>query len=817
MEEFLKMLNPQQRAAVEHEGSPLLILAGAGSGKTRVITTKIAYLIAERGVDPYQILAVTFTKKAANEMHQRAVALEGRAAYCQIRTFHSFGAWFLRLNAGAAGVDPNFTVYDDDDMVTLLSKANPQLQRKQATHFAHLISLCKDYGLLAEDEDKIYKLMNSLGEALDTQDDFPKIYSNYTKRLRETGNVDFGDLILLPMLVLEKNEQVRAYIQNRFKIIMVDEYQDSNVAQFRLLKALAGPQTYVCVVGDDDQSIYKFRGAEVQNILQFKNVFPGTTIIRLESNYRSKSQILEVANDVIKNNSDRLGKSLIAERGEGKKPVLAFMPDQNEETQFCADLVEQTHDRGVPYSDWAILYRTNAQSMGFESEFLRRKIPYRVVGSLKFYEREEIKDILAYLALLANPRDEIAFRRIINKPARGIGNASQDKLVDFYRQEYFSQNQNEENAEVAGISETKPVNYVESCRANANTFSKKAREGINSFVEIMDLFAQKIKENICAKDENDRIALEKENIKQLTQNKAQAALALSGDSTLSAANETAEITESQENSTEKIQNVEKLSVLIEFIAEKSGLKNYYSEKDEISGTQRDSNIQELANSAVFYDSTRQGLLDFLDHIELDRTLELADEDTEADCVTLITLHNTKGLEFSRVVITGMEYGIFPRQDKYGSELEEERRLCYVGITRAKDELYMTACSKRIMYGRIEYMGPSPFLQEINPDRLKILGHLPFGFKKSSSAKAVTSHNGDFGELGLSHPDTQTDPIKRKYCRGTKIFHDDYGYGTIISSTTTEDEQYAVTVQFENGGIKKFLPKYQEKSLQVIKE
>ncbi len=820
MEEFLKMLNPQQRAAVEHEGSPLLILAGAGSGKTRVITTKIAYLIAERGVDPYQILAVTFTKKAANEMHQRAVALEGRATFCQIRTFHSFGAWFLRLNAGAAGVDPNFTVYDDDDMVTLLAKANPQLQRKQATHFAHLISLCKDYGLLAEDEDKIYKLMNSLGEALDTQDDFPKIYSNYTKRLRETGNVDFGDLILLPMLVLEKNEQVRAYIQNRFKIIMVDEYQDSNVAQFRLLKALAGPQTYVCVVGDDDQSIYKFRGAEVQNILQFKNVFPGTTIIRLESNYRSKSQILEVANDVIKNNSDRLGKSLVAERGDGKKPVLAFMPDQNEETQFCADLVEQTHERGVPYSDWAILYRTNAQSMVFESEFLRRKIPYRVVGSLKFYEREEIKDILAYLALLANPRDEIAFRRIINKPARGIGNASQDKLVDFYRQEYFAQNQNEENAEVAENSdtaETKPVNYVESCRANANTFSKKAREGINSFVEIMDLFAQKIKENICAKDENDRIALEKENIKQLTQNKAQAALALSGDSTLPAANESAENEESQENSTEKIQNVEKLSALIEFIAEKSGLKNYYSEKDEISGTQRDSNIQELANSAVFYDSTRQGLLDFLDHIELDRTLELADEDTEADCVTLITLHNTKGLEFSRVVITGMEYGIFPRQDKYGSELEEERRLCYVGITRAKDELYMTACSKRIMYGRIEYMGPSPFLQEIDPDRLKILGHLPFGFKKSSSAKAVTSHNGDFGELGLSHPDTQTDPIKRKYCRGTKIFHDDYGYGTIISSTTTEDDQYAVTIQFENGGIKKFLPKYQEKSLQVIKE
>ncbi len=249
---MLSLLNPEQRAAVEHEGSPLLILAGAGSGKTRVITTKIAYLIAERGVDPYQILAVTFTKKAANEMQQRAIALDERARYSQIRTFHSFGAWFLRLYAVQAGVDPNFTVYDDDDMVTLVTKANPQLQRKQSTHYAHLISLCKDYGLLPEDEDKISELMEKLGQSVDREDDFPKIYENYTKRLRETGNVDFGDLILLPALVLEKNEAVRTKIQNRFRIIMVDEYQDSNVAQFRLLKNLAGAQTYVCVVGDDD-------------------------------------------------------------------------------------------------------------------------------------------------------------------------------------------------------------------------------------------------------------------------------------------------------------------------------------------------------------------------------------------------------------------------------------------------------------------------------------------------------------------------------------------------------------------------------------
>ncbi len=780
MDEFLSVLNPEQRAAVEHEGSPLLILAGAGSGKTRVITTKIAYLISERNVDPYQILAVTFTKKAANEMQQRAVALDSRARYSQIRTFHSFGAWFLRLFAAQAGVDPNFTVYDDDDMVTLLSRANPNLARKQANHYAHLISLCKDYALTPDDSDEIAELMEELGEEIDSEDDFAQIYSNYTARLRETGNVDFGDLILLPMLVLEKNEAVRTKIQNRFRVIMVDEYQDSNVAQFRLLQVLAGKQTYVCVVGDDDQSIYRFRGAEVKNILQFKNHFPKTQIIRLESNYRSKSEILTVANDVIKNNSARLGKELRAERGEGKKPVLIFLPDQNEECQFCGDLIEQTHKTGIPYSDWAILYRTNAQSMGFESEFLRRKIPYRVVGSLKFYEREEIKDILAYLALLANPKDEIAFRRIINKPARGIGATSQDKLVEACRQEIYNSVMAEEDrqSEEASQDQIQSVNYVEICRKNGASFSKKAREGIASFVEAMDAFYEKIKENIKQKDENERILAENAEI---------------------------------------VTPVEKLSVLIDFIAEKSGLKTYYSEKDEIAGTQRDANIQELSNSAVFYDSTQEGLLEFLDHIELDRTIEESDGEDGADSVTLITLHNTKGLEFSRVVITGMEYGIFPRQDKYGNELEEERRLCYVGITRAKDELYMTACSRRVMYGRTEYMAPSPFLQEINPDNIKILGHLPFGFKKTSSQNASFSHNGDFGDLGLSHPDTETDPIKLKYHRGTKIYTDDYGYGIITSAFTTTEGEYAVTVNFENGGIKKFLPKYQYKNLEIIKD
>ena len=297
-------------------------------------------------------------------------------------------------------------------------------------------------------------------------------------------------------------------------------------------------------------------------------------------------------------------------------------------------------------------------------------------------------------------------------------------------------------------------------------------------MEIMDFFREKMEKNSRQQEENRRILEEK---------------------------------------AEPVAGVEKLSVLIDLIAEKTGLKAYYSEKDEIAGTQRDANIQELSNSAVFYDLTAEGLLEFLDHIELDRAIEEAEGQEQPDSVTLITLHNTKGLEFNRVVITGMEYGIFPRQDKYGNELEEERRLCYVGITRAKDELYMTACARRVMYGRAEYMSPSPFLQEINPDKLKILGHLPFGFKKTSGQKASSSHNGDFGNLGLSHPDTETDPIKRKYCRGTRVYHDDYGYGVIVSTLTTAEEEYAVTVQFETGGIKKFLPKYQYKSLECIKD
>src|SRR5574344_959962 len=486
-EEYLSVLNPQQKAAVVHDGSSLLILAGAGSGKTRVITTKIAYLISQKHVDPSAILAVTFTKKAAKEMQERAVALEPRAQYAQIRTFHSFGAYFLRLYAEEAGVDKNFTVYDDDDMVTLVSKSCPGLTRQQSSQAAHKISLAKDYCMTPDSLE--------LG-TIETDPGFPDIYAAYQKRLKATGNCDFGDLIMLPYLVLKNNEQIRARVHYRYRVIMVDEYQDSNVAQFLLLQQLAGVDenagTYVCVVGDDDQSIYKFRGAEVQNILNFQKQFPGTSLIRLEQNYRSTSEILHCADEVVSNNNDRLGKTLVAVRGKGKTPTMVFLPTQDDETQFCAELIQQARKAqknadgvripGVPYRDWAILYRTNAQSLGFETEFLHRKIPYTVVGSLKFYEREEIKDALAWLALAANSRDEIAFRRIINKPTRGIGDTSQDKIV----------------AEV-----TEGGSIVDACR-NIK-LSKKAQEGVKQFCGLVEEFEAMIPESADA-DGKDKLS-----------------------------------------------------------------------------------------------------------------------------------------------------------------------------------------------------------------------------------------------------------------------------------------------------------------------
>ena len=717
LEQYLSVLNPEQRQAVEHEGSPLLILAGAGSGKTRVITTKIAYLISRKNVNPYSILSVTFTKKAANEMRERAVNMNPQASLSQIRTFHSFGSWFLRKYYEAAGVEQSFTVYDDEDMAILIRKAVPSLTQKESRVAAHQIALAKDYCLTPKDD------LSLLASEFDIAD----IYSKYESRLRSTGNVDFGDLIMMPVMVLENEPQIAADIHSRFNVIMVDEYQDSNIAQYRLLQKISGVEegysNYVCVVGDDDQSIYKFRGAEVQNILSFSKKFPGTQIIRLERNYRSTSKILEAAGAVVNKNQDRLGKTLIADRGEGKMPVLAYLPTQNDEVTFCSELITQSLANGGKYSDWAILYRTNAQSLGFEKDFLHKHIPYVVVGSLKFYEREEIKDTLAYLALCANAKDEIAFRRIVNKPSRGLGEKSQDKIL-------------ESAIQVAADGELTYTSLIEACKNCIPSMSKKAAQGARDFLDII--------EGLVALFDKSK----------------------------------------------------KLSDFVEAVIKKSGLDEYHRASDEIEGTQRIANLQELINSAVPYECSLEGLTAFLDAINLDRSLELQSEESGGDAVTLITLHNTKGLEYNKVIITGLEQGVFPRENKVGADLEEERRLFYVGITRAKDELYVTSTSQRMLYGSLQFMRPSVFIQE-SEQAFKIIGKKAY---TSPYMNTAYMHTGSSG----------------KWSVGTKLYHDDYGYGVIVSARNNEGE-LMIEVQFESGGRKKFLPEYQSKALQIIKD
>jgi len=750
LENYLSVLNDEQRAAVVHDGSSLLILAGAGSGKTRVITTKIAYLISEKNVEPWSILSVTFTKKAANEMRERAIALDERASQAQIRTFHSFGSWFLRRYYEAAGLEQSFTVYDDDDMVTLVRKACPNLKIKEAKLVAHQISLAKDFCLGPEDD------LSEIGSEFDLNE----CYKLYENRLRATGNADFGDLIMLPVRVMQQHQEIADYIHNRFKVIMVDEYQDSNIAQYKLLQQLSGVEqgcgTYVCVVGDDDQSIYKFRGAEVQNILDFPTKFPGTDIIRLERNYRSTGRILEAASLTVKNNKNRLGKTLVADRGEGGQPVMLFTMDQGAEAKICGDLIEkymnQTVKEGAAphkYSDWAILYRTNAQSLNFEKEFLHRKLPYVVVGSLKFYEREEIKDTLAYISLCANPKDEISFRRIVNKPSRGIGEKTQDNI-------FAAALVTEVNEETGEIKQGYK-NLFEVTKEMAPAFSKKAKEGAEQFLKMFS--------DLCGYFE-----------------------------------------------TYKEDKNKKLSDFVERAILDSGLEEYYVAQDEIEGSTRKENLREFVNSAVNYECSVDGLLEFLDAINLDRSLAEENDPNGGDSVTLITLHNTKGLEYNNVIITGLEEGVFPRMGKTGLDLEEERRLFYVGITRARNQLYVTLAARRCMYGQWEMMRPSPFAREVAP-AFKLLGNVPVSFgggmKNPSVNSFVNSASStvDFGEKAY---------LAEKYAKGTKIYHDDYGYGIVVTTKMNEGE-FLIEIQFEGGNRKKFLPEYQEKSLQIIKD
>ncbi|MDR2052629.1 MAG: ATP-dependent helicase [Treponema sp.] len=782
--DYLDVLNPEQREAVLHTGGnsgkaaegrgtspvrPLLILAGAGSGKTRVITTKIAYLIREKGVDPRSILAVTFTNKAAREMAERAARIDERAGSAMLRTFHSFGAWFLRRNGALSGLNSNFVIYDDDDSISLLSSLMDDSPKAEVKQAAYSISRAKDYFLGPDDPEL---------DRIDHRKKFRQIYKRYEERLAQIGNVDFGDLIKKPVEILRANPDVARRFQDRFRVIMVDEYQDSNVAQFELLRELYGSETYLCVVGDDDQSIYSFRGAELRNILEFPDRFPGADIIRLERNYRSTEPILRVASAVVDHNKGRLGKTLRSERGGGADPVLAFLPDQDAELSFCAELIENSV-RGkksgkCTYADWAILYRMNAQSMGFETEFLRRRIPYRVVGSLKFYEREEIKDALALLSFLVNPRDEVAFRRVVNKPSRGIGGVTVDRIV----------------AEAAaGNGDAVTGDLAAAARRIMPELSAKARAGLVFFLDAIEAGRRVLNQEPFEVPPPDRREDERESRKDRSRRKPSA--------------EKAETV--PDDRREKLRAGEGLSPCLVTLIAGAGIAYYHLSHDEIGGNQRIANLQELVNAASIYPLGMEGLLEFLEHIELDRSLESTpDGEGNTDAVTLITLHNTKGLEFRRAIITGVEQGIFPRDDKKGEDLEEERRLFYVGTTRAMDELYLCSCAMRRIFGRSQPMEPSLFLRETagtgKKPLLRILGKAPYGFAGTAHTAARSSFGGGF-PAAKGRGQRSSDG---RWTVGDRLFHDDHGYGAVTEIRETEEDGPVVRVHFDTGKELRFL-------------
>jgi len=768
---YLALLNHEQRRAVLHTGKPLLILAGAGSGKTRVITTKIAWLIREKEMDPRSILAVTFTNKAAREMAERAKQIDGRAGDAMLRTFHSFGAWFLRRNGSLAGLNPNFVIYDDDDVVSLLSSIAENTPRTEIKHYAHNISRAKDYFLAPDDPELA---------VIDHHKKFREIYKRYEERMAQIGNVDFGDLIKKPVEILRNHSEVAQRFRDRFSVIMVDEYQDANVAQFRLLKELCGAETYVCVVGDDDQSIYRFRGAEVKNILEFPTRFSGADIIRLEQNYRSTSPILKAASSVVDNNRGRLGKTLRAEKGEGPIPVLVNLPDQNEEASFCADKIKASvKKKETTWSDWAILYRTNAQSLGFETVFLKKGIPYRVVGSLKFYEREEIKDALSLLAVIINPRDEVAFRRVVNKPARGVGAASVDKIVD------------------AAIDDG--IDLMEAGRKIE--LAKKAKKGLDEFYKVIeDAGVLLDKEKNSHGDTSDfQFAA------QRTQREKEEVFTEKGQKS----------TKKQKYKKEGLKSGEGLSICIEKLLIDSGIAAYHEAQDEIQGNSKLGNLQELLNAASEYPNSREGLLEFLEDIELDRSMaeNSNEQGISQNFVTLITFHNTKGLEFKRVIMTGLEHGIFPREDKKDEELEEERRLFYVGATRAMDELFFTSCAERRMYGKTSAMQPSLFLREIDKSCLQVID------MTSRPNNSITYGRHPAAKRSFNPLNLQTAAItdveeRAGWRRGQRLFHDDHGYGAVMEVKDSEDGPI-VRVCFDNGEEKRFLPEYQGRAYEKV--
>ena len=731
-------LNPPQREAVAQTEGPVLILAGAGSGKTRVLTHRIAYLMDEKGVNPWNILAITFTNKAAQEMRERVDKLVGFGSESiWVSTFHSACVRILRRHIDNLGYDTNFTIYDTDDQKSLMKdvcrKMNIDTKIYKERSLLAQISHAKDELLTPDDME-----MKAAGDY--NMKKVASVYREYQAALRKNNALDFDDLIVKTVELFEKCGAVLEYYQERFKYIMVDEYQDTNTAQFKFISLLAQRYQNLCVVGDDDQSIYKFRGANIGNILGFEHVFPDARVIRLEQNYRSTRNILNAANQVIANNTERKAKTLWTENEEGSKVHFRQFLNAYEEAEYVAGEIGKLKRNGLGnYRDCAILYRTNAQSRIFEEKFIAANIPYKLVGGVNFYARKEIKDLLCYLKTINNARDDLAVQRIINVPKRGIGATTLGRVQDY--------------ADNMGISLYEALRVAEEVPSIGRSLSKI--DGFVTFIQIL-----KSKADVMTVEE-----------------------------------------------------------ILQEVIDSTGYVAELEAEDTEESRARIENIDELISKTVAYQEAMEEenqsatLSGFLEEVALVADIDTVDPDQ--DYVLLMTLHSAKGLEFPKVFMVGMEDGIFPSHMtiSYGDdgEMEEERRLCYVGITRAMKDLTLTCAQQRMIRGETQYNRVSRFVREI-PRELVDLGHtiqekkpkveelIPTPAKYSKMKEILQGRNYKPREFKVTKANSLD------YEVGDTVRHIKFGVG-IVKEIVEGGRDYEVTVEFDKVGVKKMFASF----------
>ena len=721
--DYIKGLNDRQKEAVLHTEGPLLILAGAGSGKTRVLTHKIAYLIEEKGVFPGNVLAITFTNKAANEMKERvANLLDGNVDNIWMGTFHSICVRILRRDIDKIGFERSFSIYDRDDQITLMKECIKERNLDKEIY----------------KERSVLNTISSLKDSMTKPDTYingnytdyyrrnvGELYALYEKKLKQNNALDFDDLIIKTVELLKFNPEILDFYQRKFKYIFVDEFQDTNKVQYKLVKLFSDKYKNVCVVGDPDQSIYGWRGADISNILNFEKDFKNGTTIILEQNYRSTQNILDVANHVIKNNCERKDKKLWTDNEEGNQVIVKNLLDSQEEAYFVANKMEELMEEGYRPSDFAILYRTNAQSRAFEEVFMRKNIPYKIVGGLRFYDRREIKDIIAYLKLIQNPVDNVSLKRIINVPKRGIGDVTIDKI--------------EEYANNTGESIYGVLLNVEDIPG----LSKRAINNLKTFIDMINKFIA-MKEVMGVKE------------------------------------------------------------FIEEVVYGVGYIKELEEENSIESQTRLDNIKEFISVAVDFEvKNPEGTLeDFLATVSL-----LSDVDKTADMensATMLTVHSAKGLEFPVVFMVGMEEGLFPisRALDNETELEEERRLCYVAITRAERLLFITFAKIRTIYGNVSYTLPSRFIDEMPRDLIVMEDQKQTNISTFNNSREQLIRVKDYSRK-KQEPSQKVQVDIDDVKVGAKVSHKKWGIGTIVQ-TKDRDGDKEIVIAFDKVGLKRLL-------------